>query len=495
MASTDVIAHARRSLARAVGRCNATDGEHFPIALLAVDRLCRDNAVLRDAIAELSLEHEIVQRRHGEQSAQQYEELLALRGLAEKQDPTFARCTNADYTVKGLDSISEDSRDFGPVRWLVPGAENTTKAAEYGRYLEVLLAGLPKDSPARSGVAAAEGQVHAANARVAWLYRERLNHALGHGGAVWEQLAAVVEWINPHPDRLSWQSRIVRDHLGLFSTEEVVWREMRPSYPAEEARKRIVARLAVLESEIEVRLGVRASHASTMARYVRSAVLFRRKALQELASEDTRVSEARLAEDAASFLFSEGHDVLTEVSLGVVRPDIVSFTTALLVDAKVYRTPARAKSSVVNGIVQVLDYASDFAGFGMSTDNYLLVYRLGGARVGLPREPLRIGAHTVRIEHVDLAPSQDRGSRAKLDRVLNAGELRELVLAATKKAARKSTSKKSASEKNASKKSTSKKNASKKSTSKKSTSKKSTSKKSASKKIASKKSASKSRAR
>lgn len=105
----------------------------------------------------------------------------------------------------------------------------------------------------------------------------------------------------------------------------------------------------------------------------------------------------------------------------------MSFGDAILVEAKRYglnadATEYAARKVVYDGARQLHDYAARCRGRNLETDNFLLVFRLGGVRLELPRE-LAIGNTRLQFQLVDLAPAAESGSKNPTLVVVTAEEI------------------------------------------------------------------------
>jgi hypothetical protein len=150
-----------------------------------------------------------------------------------------------------------------------------------------------------------------------------------------------------------------------------------------------------------------------------------------------------LVVDAASYLFDLGFNVITERQLGAGRLDIVEETLglgvgrdALLIEAKIYKSVQGARAALKQGLAQLYGYATTIESSFRATENFLLVYRLGGPKVVLPRDDVVIGDYTFRVVHVDLATAKESGSRSRPPAPIDVAEIISAVKSGTARAGR-----------------------------------------------------------
>jgi hypothetical protein len=274
-----------------------------------------------------------------------------------------------------------------------------------------------------------------------WLYREQLNFARSHPGVVWLWVWDAVQRINPIPKPVDWEHYLnewSRDTRRGIRLEKVLygWRSRSANVaPTEEDRAHYKAwktqmdgGLRRLSSEVEIRLATRASSEWAIRRYAARSGIYRYEELRDLIQRRTekrraqnkkRDLEAALVNDAAAYLFDLGFPVLTERHLAGGRLDIYEevlginvASDALLVEAKVYTSTATGKKAVYSGLAQMYGYATAIESSFHPTENFLLIYRIDGPKLVLPREEVRIGDYYFRLVHVDLAPPANSGSRS-----------------------------------------------------------------------------------
>jgi len=193
-------------------------------------------------------------------------------------------------------------------------------------------------------------------------------------------------------------------------------------------KERITEGLKLLENEIVVRLTTQISSEWAIRKYAARTGIYRyseiRRNLEQVSAESKARGknlklEAYLVDDAAAYLFDMGFGVLTERHLAGGRLDIYEETLgvemsrdALLIEAKIYKSVAGGKAALKAGLSQIYGYASSIESSFHPTENFLLLFRLSGPKLILPREPVKVGEYFFRIVHVDLAPSSDSGSKS-----------------------------------------------------------------------------------
>jgi hypothetical protein len=186
--------------------------------------------------------------------------------------------------------------------------------------------------------------------------------------------------------------------------------------------------LKLLDSEINVRLTTQMSSEWAVRKYAARTGIYRYSEIRRNLDQVSAMSNARgknlkfeayLVDDAAAYLFDIGFGVLTERHLAGGRLDIYEETLsieaardALLIEAKIYKSVSSGKAALKAGLSQIYGYASSIESSFHPTENFLLLFRLSGPKLVLPREPVKIGEYFFRIVHVDLAPSSVSGYRS-----------------------------------------------------------------------------------
>jgi hypothetical protein len=134
-----------------------------------------------------------------------------------------------------------------------------------------------------------------------------------------------------------------------------------------------------------------------------------RARLRALASRRGK-RESPLNAEAARFLFDHGLTPLIGPEVGGLRPDILaSEDWTFYIESKQYGE-RDGRRTIREGAFQIWDTAGVLRAAGLR-EVYWLVFRRGGPRYVLPRE-LRADGLVVYPVHIDIAPSNQRGSRA-----------------------------------------------------------------------------------
>jgi hypothetical protein len=169
---------------------------------------------------------------------------------------------------------------------------------------------------------------------------------------------------------------------------------------------------------IEAALDTATDRIELIQRFTTRSELFDRERLTDLVESDraTGRRETVLRDEFARFLFDEGLVPLTEVRLATTRADVYARLGqhGLLVEAKQYASGSAVALQLLvqKGVVQVMDTAEQLPGEHRVAEAVLLVFRRGGRRIELPKEPVRFSEIDYYLRLVDLAPSWLTGSRA-----------------------------------------------------------------------------------
>jgi len=274
-----------------------------------------------------------------------------------------------------------------------------------------------------------------------WLNNERLNFFRSHPGVLWGQIYQAVEDINPRPkpfkEAIDFQHILFEDIHGIpFRKVLYGWRSKYSNVaPSKEEKAHykswkdhITEGLRLIENEINVRLTTQISSEWAIRKYAARTGIYRYSEIRRnfdqvydtvKASRQNLQIEAYLVDDAAAYLFDMGFGVLTERHLAGGRLDIYEETLgveaardALLIEAKIYKTASSGRAALKKGLSQIYGYASSIESCFHPTENFLLLYRVSGPKLILPREPVSIGEYFFKVVHVDLAPSNISGYRS-----------------------------------------------------------------------------------
>jgi len=160
-------------------------------------------------------------------------------------------------------------------------------------------------------------------------------------------------------------------------------------------------------------------------RYKSRCMWYNATAIRQLASK-SKQRELGLTRHLALYLFDQGIPVTTRQRLGVHELDIVDLVRgSVVVEAKVYAAehqPAQIKRIVLRGISQLHAYINGLdAALGIR-EGYLVIYRLGGRLLDLPRQ-LNTPRFTIVPVLIDVGLSEESGSRQPPPVILGEDEI------------------------------------------------------------------------
>jgi len=447
---------AAESFEALVQRCREASGETYLLELQRLTGLVDTNPILRGVTQDILREGKQWIDANNDDEAELRRALVTLRNdlatafvqlaASAEIEPPADGPPNLDVSLRYEQSLAYFDKLAGqhpPSRRSILGGrfENTSACKALHDILKIQLNGL--DS---RGVGEKEKRrafwrrLNDCGNLVDWLHRERMNFLRASAGWAWKLVLRVVEQVNPRPEPEPAEIDYAKvlneafEMLGQVPFEKILYGQgsrvsgEEPSAEElrhfEEWRTESLASLTLIHDEVQYRLRVRASVDWALSRYAARAMWYRGRHLRTLVASlrgKKRSLERVLVEDAAAFLFDQGLLVLTEVSLGVSRLDILGISRGrpLLVEAKVYADASSARKAVKGGLAQLQDYASRLSAGWQPTENCLLVFRLGGPRVEIQGD-LRFGTHEVRIELIDLTDAAAGGSRSKAPLVIRA---------------------------------------------------------------------------
>jgi hypothetical protein len=267
--------------------------------------------------------------------------------------------------------------------------------------------------------------------------RERLHHReklvawLSDPGARWKWLRRMVSAINPDPlspedsgHLALWFDLRFDPRVFLFNDETLGHEDIEDETThdkviarAPEVLRAIADNVRAVATAVDAKLGLRASVAWVLRRYAQRCRQFRLQEYRDRIDREKHLKEPMLTLDAAAYLFDQGFEaVAVEVRSGPLRQDVVARIRAaidppLLVEGKVYKkSPIKA---VVDGLRQLHGYASALrSGEAPFAELVLVIYRLAGPTLNLPRYYEMANDLRVWLITVDLGPSEESGSRA-----------------------------------------------------------------------------------
>jgi hypothetical protein len=164
--------------------------------------------------------------------------------------------------------------------------------------------------------------------------------------------------------------------------------------------------------DVRTRIGAERSLLALFERYRQRCVWYEADQLRAIAESGPGKPEDRLTETLAKYLFDHGLNPLTRPLVGRVSPDLLGTGSkfSFYVEAKQY--DKAAGPYLLKGMNQVWDMLDDLRGKNIDvSEAFYVIYRRGGPRYSF--EP-RV-QHRDRVVHilvVDIAPTQQRGSKA-----------------------------------------------------------------------------------
>jgi hypothetical protein len=165
--------------------------------------------------------------------------------------------------------------------------------------------------------------------------------------------------------------------------------------------------------EIRRRLGAERSLIAVFDRYRHRCQWYEADRLRDVAAHGRGKPEDRLTATLAAYLFDHGLNPLTRPLAGQLQPDLLGTGTrfSFYVEAKQYRRANRAY--LVKGMQQVWDMLHQIRGTPVDVaEAFYIVYRRGGPRYAFSVDRVQHGDRVVHVMLIDIAPADQRGSRA-----------------------------------------------------------------------------------
>jgi len=178
--------------------------------------------------------------------------------------------------------------------------------------------------------------------------------------------------------------------------------------------EQILRDIEAVSEEIQHRLGLHLSHRALVRRFKTRTERFEAEQLRCLVeAHPNRKPEDILTLAAARYLFDRGLNPLFNASIVTLRPDLfdASEPFSLYIEAKQYLKAPRAE--LLKGVWQLWDTWSELDGSHQVREAFLLVFRRGGPLVVFDGSPPRLLGRTLHPLVVDIAPIEEKGSRAQ----------------------------------------------------------------------------------
>lgn len=194
-----------------------------------------------------------------------------------------------------------------------------------------------------------------------------------------------------------------------------------PSGPPPTRLPELVGRLKeaveLVLMELRRRLGLTRSVLALIDRFRVRAQSHDRKRLAGLADDATRPEE-RLRDELARYLFDQGLNPMTEVSMGVTRSDLLdpSLAHGFLLEAKQYKDGTKLETAIKAAYRQAQDTAGELGEPYAADEGFVVLFRRGGPRATLPADAVESSdGRRWYFRLVDLLEADKSGSRAKID--------------------------------------------------------------------------------
>jgi hypothetical protein len=246
-----------------------------------------------------------------------------------------------------------------------------------------------------------------------------------HPGAAWRRLRWAAERIcPPHVQRVSLsQANLFEEVASLVAEMEgrdlsnvALGRDVRKSdvFDAKAKREILADDLETLRQELVRRIGLHLSHLALVNRFKTKCERFRSAELRDRCTVTARSAEKALTLAAAEYLFDQGLNPLFNPQLVKLRPDLFdsALPHALYIEAKQYGEGEIPKRLIKEAAWQVWDTWSELDAQHKVKEAFLVVFRRAGPLLVF-EGPARFHGRTMHPILVDIAPTNEKGSRQK----------------------------------------------------------------------------------
>lgn len=185
-----------------------------------------------------------------------------------------------------------------------------------------------------------------------------------------------------------------------------------------EVAEHIASDVALVTHALQLEIIKGRSRGSLVRRYAARCEAYEASELRELSASDRRRAERHLTRDFARYLFDQGLTPVMDPTIAGLRPDVVGEVgdTLFYVEAKQY-SGSNPRSQIVSAYRQVWSTWGRLVNVAAVPEAFLLVFRLSGPRVELPRvlkfEGRRLWSTLVDISEV--AGSREKENPIHLD--------------------------------------------------------------------------------
>lgn len=176
--------------------------------------------------------------------------------------------------------------------------------------------------------------------------------------------------------------------------------------------------------DIRRRLGQERSLLAVFQRYRQRCEWYDTERLRGIAANSKGKPEDRLVDTLVSYLFDHGLNPLIQPLVGKIRPDLLDAHSrfSFYVEAKQYINASA--DYLLKGMQQVWDMLGQLRGSGYDVrEAFYVIYRRGGPRYDFaPR--VQHGDRVVHVLMIDIAPTDQRGSKSPPTKTFTADDLR-----------------------------------------------------------------------
>jgi hypothetical protein len=408
-----------------------SDGWVFLSRSLAVVKALQSEPVVSRVFAELLHEEDRCVAAYRATYDATLGAAKALRERVEASEPAWLRHTTEDdddlawqFSVEGFDRQIERTIAAGSLGSVAPAKLGRLEADHVEHVLRPLENWIPDD--ADDGWIA---QLHDVKHPWELAVRIRTLDLAGPGAAAARlvQLAATVSEERPRTFDAGARRFLLRNSTyGALYTQidggnRIEILEDGTPAEANRAQQALLADLRVVTAEIRFRLLGMQSLIDVVNRFKHRCEAFLAKSLLAQC-EDAPRPEDVLRDACATYVFDQGIDVITEAPASQLRADILG--AAIYVEAKQYKTN-RDRSKIVSGFRQLLGTLLRLRASPLApSEAFFVVFRRSGAAplYELPSEPLLHDGLRIHCVLIDLAPTDEAGSREQQQMVAIAAD-------------------------------------------------------------------------
>jgi len=396
-----------------------------------------ENELIRDAAKKLKQEVDKRSAEYLDELKQDMECACKLKDQLIAAHPQTADLPGDLRTFAEFDLIVSDND-----RLSIPEFRENTLADEttVARLILILSAKLEtlRERIHRGGLSATidgelDGEISYLNNKQQFNHKKWFNFNMTSSGRALIDIEKEVSRINPVP--VNWAS-VTEESRNLFISQEVdtcfnkervgdatYAGTQQHKYGLDKENRANIAdfrqKLRRVYEGVRQEIGTTRLRSQMLDRYATRCKLYNREAIHRQLVVGNRfrpkreAREHQLTQDLALYLYDQGITTTYRLRVGNREPDLISkdCENPMIIEVKAYK--GKEASRLQKGIYQLHDYLCYLESDLHLYEGYYVYFCIGGPVIRFEDNPIRIGGFNIHPVIVDLAESEERGSKAE----------------------------------------------------------------------------------